>query len=88
MRAAPGRLYLHLPPGRADGWPRRRLRLGPLPRQLELTGAFVLPNRSEVPYTRSGGHVTLELAHLAADPVLSIVAIDAGEGQVGAPAPA
>jgi hypothetical protein len=72
----PGRLYLQLPPGRADGWPRPRLRVGPLPPEVTLSNAFVLPTNAPVPYTRSGDRLTLELCGLAADPVLSIVAID------------
>ncbi len=78
-----GRVYLHVHPGKADGWPRKQLRLGPLPPQLELTSASLLPDGAQIPYTRSGDRLTLDFDGLTADPVLSIVAIDA---QVDAPA--
>jgi hypothetical protein len=74
-----GRLYLHLPPGPAAGWPSARLRLAPLPAGVEVIDARRLPDGVRVPFTQSGAAVTLELAAVAADPVLSLVALDVRE---------
>ncbi len=72
----PGRIYLHLPPGPADGWPTSRLRLGPLPRDTEVTAARLVPSRQRITFGQRDGAVTLELAGVPADPVLSLIALE------------
>jgi hypothetical protein len=80
-----GVIYLHLPPGPAAGWPRRRLRLEPLPAGMAITAVRQIPDGQPVPFTQDRRALTLELEVVVADPVLSLLALETS--QTG-PAPA
>jgi hypothetical protein len=72
----PGHLYLHLPPGQVDGWTTGNLRIGPLPPELEVCAALLLPGRTPVPFSQTDRHLTLRLAGMRADPVLNLIALE------------